>query len=113
MPNTEEYMYPEVYKNLSPICDQVINDMENKYGNVYLSDDLLAQMSNEAVRRLETDDNKNNMGDAVPTIRDYGRRGNSGRDRWRDYDRDSLSDIAEILILSRLFGRRRPHRRRR
>ncbi|MCL1859554.1 MAG: hypothetical protein FWF92_10035 [Oscillospiraceae bacterium] len=115
---TEEHMYPEVYKTFAPICDQMIKEMEHKYGNIYLSEELLNQMTDEAIRRSGMDDNyKNNMdpdpyskkdGDAVQTIYEFGRHGGYGRDHWRRYDRGALSDIAGILFLNRIFGRRRP-----
>jgi len=109
----EEFLYPEVYRRLAPICDQLIKEMENKYGNIYLSEDLLNQMSDEAIRRsgmdnTEADPYSKRDGDAVPTIREFGRHDGYGRDRWRNYDRGALSDIAGILFLNQIFGRRRP-----
>ena len=112
---SDDFMYPEVYRHLSPICDQIIKEMENKYGNIYLTDDLLNQMAEEAIRRSEMDrtdrmdkpDNMNNMNmDSVQTFHEFS--GRYGRDHWRRYDRGALSDIAGILFLNQIFGRRRP-----
>jgi len=101
----EDDMYPEVYRKLAPICDQLIKEMENKYGNIYLSEDLLNQMKNEAIRRMGMDEN----GDSIPTMREFGRRDDFDRHHFRHYDRSVLSDIAGILFLNRIFGRRRPY----
>ena len=136
MPNeTEEFMYPEVYKNLHPHCHQIINDMEKQYGNIYLTEDLLNQMSDEAIRRSgmmmedkdNMQDNINNMGNmdmetmshsvqgddppaAIPTARQFRRHSGYGRGRPRRFfDYDGLSDIAKILFLQEIFGRRRPY----
>ena len=88
--------------------------MENKYGNIYLSDDLLNQLTDEVINRsgmddyMDADPHSKKDGDAVQTMREFGRRGGYGRDRWRYYDRGALSDIARILFLQQIFGRRRP-----
>ena len=110
---TEEYMYPEVYKKLSPICDQIIRDMERQYGNICLSEDILNQMTDEALRRSEMgmqnpDPYNAKDGDSIQTIREFGRHDGFHRDPWRHYERSALSDIAGILFLNRIFGRRRP-----
>jgi len=116
--DNEDFMYPEVYKKFLPICDQLIKEMENKYGNIYLSEDLLKQFTDEVIRRSGMDDTEADPyskkdGDSIPTIREFngGRHdGYYGRDRghWRHYDRGALSDIAGILFLNQIFGRRRP-----
>ena len=115
--DSEEYMYPEVYRKFAPIADRMIRDMEKQYGDIILSEDILQQMSDEAVRRagagadmppqftpktLKTDD-------AIPAVNMYGMydRGRGGR-HWSDYDRGALSDIFKILFLQQIFGRRRP-----
>jgi len=111
----EDYMYPEIYQKLSPVCDRLIRDMEKQYGHIYLNEDLLSQMSDEAIRRLgisgtsETEDSRKEKTDAIPTIRGFDRHDGYGRGRWRHYDRPALSDIAGILILNQIFGRRRPY----
>ena len=130
--NTEEFMYPEVYKNLHPHCHQIITDMEKQYGNIYLTEDLLNQMTDEAIRRsgmMEENmpDNMSNMDNmgmepmpysakdddppaAIPTARQFRRHSGYGRGRPRRFfDYDGLSDIAKILFLQEIFGRRRPY----
>ena len=96
-------MYPKEYDRFLPIADQVINDMQNQFGNedIYLDTDTLNQMAEEAVRR-----SKNNMQDmhdmhdniydendgySVPTF-------NSG------HSSSALTDIYKILLLQRLLG---------
>jgi len=113
----EEYMYPEIYHKLAPITHRLIKDMEKQHGdaNIYLNEDLLNGMVEEAIRRsgisnmntqsMEYDDMDD---EAVPTIAGQGIRHNRyDRSRRRYYDRDALSDIARILFLQELFGRRR------
>jgi len=121
MPNmprdTEEYMYPEVYQQFFPVIEQLIKEMEQQYGDIYLSEDLLDQMIEEAIRRsglenIQPSSNDIPDGDAVQTMNEFNRYGgrDRGRDRnrWKRYDRSALSDIYRILILQQLFGRRRP-----
>ncbi|MCL2775780.1 MAG: hypothetical protein FWD71_20900 [Oscillospiraceae bacterium] len=105
---TEEYMYPEVYHTFFPITEQVMKEMERQYGDVVLSDDMLQQMTEEAIRRAGVGAAMPTQipakdGDAIPTFYDF-RDGGS----WRGYDRSALSDIARILFLQQIFGRRRP-----
>ena len=120
--NTEESMYPEAYHKIAPIVDQLIREMERQHGDIFLNEDLLNQMVEEAMRRSGMDSMPSSSGaagvsaeqdgDAVPTINEFGRHG--GRDRHRDRDRDrnrdrdAFSDIFRILFLQQLFGRRRP-----
>jgi len=114
--DNDDFMYPDVYLKFFPIAEQLIRDMERKYGDIFLDEDLLNQMVEEAIRRTGADIPSNPVssgqdGDAVPTMNDFGRHGgNRGRDRdrWRRYDRSALSDIYRILILQQLFGKRRP-----
>lgn len=118
---SEDYMYPEVYHKFAPVADQIIKDMEKKYGDIYMSEDMLNQMVEEAIRRSGAD-NMNEMpynanandgdkdGEAIPTMRRYGGRHYGhfhGGDGWRYYDRGALSDIFSILFLNQIFGRRR------
>jgi len=114
---SEEFMYPEVYHKIAPHCDQIIKEMENKYGNIYLNNDLLSQMTDEAIHRsgmcedeMDKMDKADPPGDSMPTILDFGRPGRFDRDhfRRRRFDRDGLSDVARILFLQQIFGRSRP-----
>ena len=115
--DTEESMYPEVYHKFMPVADQLIKEMEKKYGEIYLTDDLLNQMTDEAMRRSgmnaadpspsDTRDMWMGNGDVMPAIYEFGRGRRGGY--WRNYDRDALSDIYRILLLQQLFGRRRPY----
>ena len=130
--NTGEFMYPEVYKNLQPHCSQIIQDMEKQYGNIYLTEDLLNQMTDEAIRRSgmmeenmpENMNKMDNMGmepmtysandddppPSIPTARPFRRHESFRRNRQRRFfDYDGLSDIAKILFLQEIFGRRRPY----
>ena len=123
----EDLMYPEVYHKFAPIADQLLRDMERQYGDIYLNEDLLNQMVEEAIRRTGMDPmpmqqsapaSAGQDGDAVPAMNDFGRHGNRDRDRdkdrgrdrdrWRRYDRGAVSDIYRILLLQQIFGRRRP-----
>ena len=123
MPNiqrdTEEFLYPEVFQIFGPIVDQLLRDMERQYGEIYLSEDLLNQMADEAIRRSGIDNNMQPVSnadmddsDAVQTMAMNNlRHDRRCRDRgcWRRYDRSALSDIYKILILQQIFGRRRPN----
>jgi len=110
--DTAEDMYPEVYHKLIPVVDQIIKEMERKSGNIYLTPDLLNQMTDEASNRFGTDavtPVQNDMNtDAIPTMREF-RPVRYGGGYWRGYDRGALSDIAKILFLQQIFGRRRPY----
>ena len=122
-------MYPKEYDKYLPVADQVINDMQNQYGNedIYLDADMLNQMVEEAVRRsknMDMDMDMDNInkpeekdGDAIPTILDFGRRPTViGPDYDYGYDHEyhhgydpdppssSLADIYKILLLQRLLG---------
>jgi len=50
MPETGARLYPEIYGMLAPIVEQLIAEMEN-YGEIYLTDELLYEMIDEAIRR--------------------------------------------------------------
>ena len=123
--DSEDFMFPEVYNIFFPIVDQLIRDMERQRGEIYLTEDLLNQMVEEAIRRSGVDNIPSSANtdetDAVPTINmnmgDFGRGRPGGnrdrdrdrdRDRWRRYDRGALSDLYRILLLQQIFGRRRP-----
>jgi hypothetical protein len=122
MPNipsdTEDFMYPEIYQTFAPIVEQLIRDMERQYGDIYLTEDLLNQMVDEAIHRAGIENmpsapvSTDQDGEAIQTINEFGRHGGRDRgrdrDRWRRYDRSALSDIYRILILQQVFGRRRP-----
>ena len=123
MPNMPQYgeqymyMYPEVYHKLAPHCDRIIKEMENnRYGNINLNEEMLNQMSDEAVRRSGLDNNTMEFDEpcddppAVQTIRGFdGHRGfNGGRGRNFRYDYYGVPDIARILLLQQIFGYRRP-----
>ena len=126
---TEEYMYPEVYQKFMPVVEQIIKEMEKQYGNIYLNEDLLNKMIDEAIKRAGiganvpsqpqpqfpspyavkdsvSDDMKD--GDTIPTFNEFGGHGRRGGGHWRGYDRGALSDIYRILFLQSIFGRRRP-----
>jgi hypothetical protein len=110
MRDNDDHLYPEVYHHFAPVADQLIKDMETRHGEIYLNEDLLQQMIDEAIRRSNINENMPNMpipkDDAVPTFHEFG--GGRGRGGWRGYDRGALSDIYRILFLQSLFGRRRP-----
>jgi len=109
--DAEDSMYPEIYHRFMPVVDQLIKDMEKKYGEIYLTEDLLKQMTDEAIRRSGIDaapipvDNMTDA-DAVPTFNEF-EHGRRGGGNWRRYDRGAFSDIFRILLLQQLFGRRR------
>jgi hypothetical protein len=108
----KDFMYPEVYNKFMPVAEQIMKEMEKQYGDVYLNEDMLRQMVDEAIRRSGID-NMSEMpdSDAVPTVNLYGRYGGRyhGRDGWRYYNRGALSDIFSILFLNQIFGHRRHH----
>jgi len=121
--NAEEYMYPEIYRHFAPIADRLIQEMEIRHGEIYLTEELLNDMVEEAIRRSGIDNQQNMPADpyddmdmpdedAMPVMRDF-RRGGSGRRRgygrggWRRYDRSAISDLYRILLLQQIFGRRR------
>ena len=118
---TDEHLYPEVYNKFAPVAEQLIRDMEKNQGDIYLTEDLLRQMTDEAIKRAEADlpaeavqtEADAETEDAVPVIYQYGGRGRPGGGhrggRWRGYDRGALDDIFRILFLQQIFGRRRPH----
>ena len=110
MRESDEHLYPDVYKKFAPITDQLIKDMEKNHGEIYLNEDLLRQMTDEAIRRTETDApaSADTLGEAVPTIYEFGGGRHHGYGGWRGYDRGALSDIFRILFLQQIFGRRRP-----
>lgn len=110
--DTEDYLYPEIYHQMMPMIDQMIKDMEKKYGEIYLTEDLMKQITDEAIRRSGIDttiqppfDMKED--DAIMTINEFGH-GRHGRHHRNFHNRDSFSDIFRILFLQQLFGRRRP-----
>lgn len=109
----EDALYPEIYRKLSPIVDQLIFDMERQYGNIELTEDLLSQMADEVLRRAQMMPQTQMMSqtsdtDTIATINNF-----SGGSRDRN-DRNIFGDIARILLLQQIFGgRRRPRWRRR
>lgn len=125
--DNKDYMYPEIYNKFAPVIEQVIRDMEKQHGEIYMTEEMLNQMVDEAIRRSGMDNmtdmnNMNDMNDmpgeeAVPAMnygrhrggRYYGRHGHGYGyyDGWQYYDRDALSDIYRILFLQRIFGNRR------
>ena len=112
---SDEHLYPDVYKKFAPVADQLIRDMEKQHGDIFLNEELLQQMIEEAIRRAEADSPVSADAateEAVPTIYNYGRgrpHGGYGHGHWRGYDRGALSDIFKILFLQQIFGRRRPN----
>ena len=115
--STEDFMYPEVYHKFMPIIDQIIKEMERQHGNIYLSEDLLHQMSDEVIRRsgmgmgtgIDMPQPIQQKDNAIPAMAGYEHHEHHGHDEhWRRYDRGALSDITSILLLQQLFGRRRP-----
>ena len=113
---SEDHLYPEIYTTFAPVADQLIRDMEKQHGDIFLTEDLLREMINEAIRRTEVEapaaipTEAEITEDAIPTLYEFGRgrpRGNRGH--WRRYDRGALDDIFRILFLQQIFGRRRPH----
>ena len=131
---SDEHLYPEVYKKLAPVAEQLIRDMEKQHGDIYMTEDLLRQMVDEAIRRAELDTPADVPAsadvpaeEAVPVLYQLGRRPQAGGHghhnqhghhgghhgqhggHWRNYDRGALSDIFNILFLQQIFGRRRPH----
>ena len=136
--DSDEHLYPEVYKKLAPVAEQLIRDMEKQHGDIYMTEDLLRQMIDEAIRRAELDMPVSAdvaTEEAIPVLYQLGRRptqtgghghhnhhghhgqhhGHHGHSHhrhgghWRNYDRSALSDIFNILFLQQIFGRRRPH----
>ena len=131
--DSDERLYPEVYKKFAPVAEQLIRDMEKQHGDIYMTDELLRQMIDEAIRRAELDMPADvpasadvPTAEAVPVLYQLGRRpaqtggqqhshhggghhGHHGHGHWRNYDRGALSDIFSILFLQQIFGRRRPH----
>ena len=114
-PKHMEYeKYPEVYKVLHPIAAQMITDMENYYGNIELTDEVLNSMADGIVERsgllncdpmLDSAVDNTTMPDAVPVI---GMHRNWDRERyWGNHNRSSLRDVASILLLGQIFGGRR------
>lgn len=111
--------YPEVYKIMHPIVSQMITDMENHYGDIEMTDELFKSMVDGVVERSglvnpnsPMDNNNMNMADAVPTMaRDYRHFEGHGH-HWDGHggyhNRSTLGDVASILLLSQLFGGRRP-----
>lgn len=102
IPNTmqvkEENMYPDVYKMMYPHVVNIMQEMETKYGNINITQDFLDNMCDELVRRSGLDDNDPMM-DSVPTIAHFHRSHHRGG--------GLLSDLARILFLREIFGRRR------
>jgi len=114
MRESDEHLYPDVYNQFAPIADQLIRDMEKNHGDIYLNEDLLQQMIDEAINRVGADIPVSDgmaTEEAVPTIYQYGRgrpHGGYNHGHWRNYNRGALSDIFRILFLQQIFGRRRP-----
>ena len=114
MRESDEHLYPDVYNQFAPIADQLIRDMEKNHGDIYLNEDLLRQMIDEAIKRAEADapvSTDEATDEAVPTIYNFGRRqqkNHGGHGHWSNYNRGALSDIFRILFLQQIFGRRRP-----
>ena len=117
--DTEDFMYPEVYHHFAPVADQIIKEMERQYGDIYLTEDLLNKMTDEAIRRSGFDpaspvssSSGVKNGEAIPVMSNFGY-GRHGGGNWRGYDRGAVSDIFRILLLQQIFGGRRPRWRRR
>ena len=119
-----ENLYPEIYIKFAPIAEQLIKDMERQSGNIHLTEALLQEMTDEAIRRAETgavipagadaSDSPDLNLEAVPVLYQFGanRDGHHGgfnRPHWHGYDRGVFSDIFRILFLQQIFGRRRPN----
>ena len=54
MSETDMHLFPEIYGTLAPIVEQLIADME-KHGEIYLTEELLYEMIDEAIRRAGLD----------------------------------------------------------
>jgi len=139
MRETEDHLYPEVYQRFAPIAEQLIREMEKQHGgSIFLNENLLQQMIDEAIRRADLptaqaavptgvfpagseeavvpagSEAPAEFEEAVPVLYELGRnRGGHNRrhggSHWHRYDRGALSDIFRILFLQQIFGRRRPH----
>ena len=109
MPNmpheNADHMYPEVYHKFMPVAHGVIKDMEKQYGEIYLHEDMLNDMVDEAMRRSGIEKMDNNMNNsnmpqqpmplhydvngkddpdddpAIPTVSQFGRHHGGGRPR--------------------------------
>ena len=118
---TEE-KYPEVYKILHPHVSQMITDMENHYGNIEMTDEMLNSMADGIVERsgllnkeymADSPVDNSIMPDAVPVVGMHRGHGHWDRGGYRDgywgyHNRSTLRDIASILLLGQVFGGRRP-----
>ena len=118
-----EDLYPEAYRTLYPYVHSVINDMENQYGNIYVTDDLLNSMSDEILSRAGMADevvSADGGYDAAPVMAYSDLSGKTvstvsmprfgfGRNRGFDFDHDrgrgNARDILRILLLREIFGR--------
>jgi hypothetical protein len=128
----EEEKYPEIYKILYPAVMQAIPDMENRYGNIKMTDEVLNAMVdrileksgllNQAPQPMTPPED---MPEAVPAAAIYGESPRRGEHRhnhwgwdgrgwdgnnwgWRHHNRSTLNDITQILLLNQIFGGRRP-----
>ena len=98
----EEIMHPEVYRKMHPHVLNIIQEIESKYGNVYVTEDFLNRMCDELIKRSEFNSD-DQMTDSVETMAPYYGRGRN----WRHFHHDALRDIGRILFLNEIFGRRR------
>jgi len=126
-----EEKYPDVYKIMNPIVAQMIADMENRYGNIEMTDELfnsmvegvieksglIGQVNMPADRPLNMDNTDMTMPNAMPVMnmggyrhhRDgYNRHDYHGDGYWGHHDHSTLGDVASILLLGQIFGGRRP-----
>jgi len=113
--NNEDDLYPEFYYEIESIIEQIINEMERKYGEIMLTEDMLRQITEEAIRLYGLEEAVPTSFDAepeaaVPVINEFGR-GNRGRNnrrpRRRNFRRDEFSDVFRILFLQQVIGSRR------
>ena len=51
---TDTHLFPEIYGTLVPVVEQLIAEME-KHGDIYLTEELLYEMIDEAIRRAGLD----------------------------------------------------------
>ena len=55
-------LYPEIYRQFAPFTEQLIREMEKQHNNINLTDELLAEMIDEVIRRVDAES------EAVPVI---------------------------------------------
>lgn len=105
MPMPQDNLYPEIYNNLYPMVVEAAQDFRRR--GFHPTSQMIDETVDNIIRNSgmwdeDEDDMVETFADAVPVQFSFDRR----MPRRRFHNRHTLRDLARILLLRELFGRR-------